>query len=82
MVLAHHSFFFYFNKDRKICLLTVQFQFRNIFPPSFNGRSRSKSLGKQQKMYEKHFLNELVKGMRSTVNEGGFIQKNFAEKNL
>lgn len=41
---------------------------------------QDQKLRQAAKMYEKHFLNELVKGMRSTVNEGGFIQKNFAEK--
>lgn len=31
-------------------------------------------------MYEKHFLREMMKAMRSTVHEGGFIQSNQAEK--
>ncbi|MDG0817011.1 rod-binding protein [Bdellovibrio svalbardensis] len=31
-------------------------------------------------MYEKHFLREMMKAMRSTVHEGGFIQQNQAEK--
>lgn len=31
-------------------------------------------------MYEKHFLREMMKAMRSTVKEGGFIQSNQAEK--
>lgn len=31
-------------------------------------------------MYEKHFLREMVKSMRSTVQESGFIQTNHAEK--
>jgi flagellar protein FlgJ len=31
-------------------------------------------------MYEKHFLREMTKAMRSTVHEGGFIQMNQAEK--
>ena len=31
-------------------------------------------------MYEKHFLGEMLKAMRSTVHEGGFIQSNQAEK--
>lgn len=31
-------------------------------------------------MYEKHFLREMTKAMRSTVHEGGFIQSNQAEK--
>lgn len=31
-------------------------------------------------MYEKHFLGEMMKAMRSTVHEGGFIQSNQAEK--
>ncbi len=32
------------------------------------------------KLYEKQFLREMVKAMRSTVHEGGFIQSNQAEK--
>ncbi|HPI40591.1 MAG TPA: rod-binding protein [Pseudobdellovibrionaceae bacterium] len=32
------------------------------------------------KLYEKQFLREMVKAMRSTVHEGGFIQSNHAEK--
>lgn len=31
-------------------------------------------------MYEKHFLREMTKAMRSTVQESGFIQTNHAEK--
>ncbi len=32
------------------------------------------------KMYEQHFLNEMVKAMRATVHrDGGFIQPNMAE---
>jgi flagellar protein FlgJ len=31
-------------------------------------------------MYEKHFLGEMMKAMRSTVHEGGFVQSNQAEK--
>lgn len=31
-------------------------------------------------MYEKHFLREMMKAMRSTVHEGGIIQANQAEK--
>jgi peptidoglycan hydrolase FlgJ len=33
------------------------------------------------RMYESHFLNEMVKAMRSTVkNEDGYVKPNFAEK--
>lgn len=31
-------------------------------------------------MYEKHFLREMMKAMRSTVHESGFVQSNQAEK--
>ncbi|OFZ31636.1 MAG: hypothetical protein A2622_03395 [Bdellovibrionales bacterium RIFCSPHIGHO2_01_FULL_40_29] len=31
-------------------------------------------------MYEKHFIREMMKEMRSTVHESGFIKKNNAEK--
>lgn len=31
-------------------------------------------------MYEKHFIREMMKQMRSTVKEGGFIKQNNAEK--
>jgi len=31
-------------------------------------------------MYEKHFLGEMMKAMRSTVHESGFLQTNQAEK--
>ncbi len=40
------------------------------------------NLKEAAKMYETHFLNEMVKAMRSTVGneDGGVVKKNFAEK--
>ncbi|WP_413559805.1 rod-binding protein [Bdellovibrio sp. HCB209] len=52
--------------------------------PRYLGRPQQKSpdekLKDVSKMYEKHFLGEMMKAMRSTVNESGFIQVNQAEK--
>lgn len=43
-------------------------------------KSPDEKLHEVADMYEKHFLREMVKGMRSTVHEGGFVQSNQAEK--
>lgn len=43
-------------------------------------KSPDEKLHEVSEMYEKHFLREMVKAMRSTVHEGGFIQANQAEK--
>lgn len=39
-----------------------------------------KKLREVSEMYEKHFMNEMVKSMRSTVTESGFIKVNQGEK--
>jgi flagellar protein FlgJ len=43
-------------------------------------KSADEKLKDVSKMYEKHFLGEMMKAMRSTVHESGFIQVNQAEK--
>ncbi|MFS4458459.1 rod-binding protein [Bdellovibrio sp. HCB2-146] len=53
--------------------------------PRFMGRpvetkTPDQKLREVSDMYEKHFLREMMKAMRSTVHEGGFIQSNQAEK--
>lgn len=54
------------------------------FDSKFMGRPVQKSpeqkLRDVSDMYEKHFLREMMKAMRSTVHEGGFVQSNQAEK--
>lgn len=54
------------------------------FDSKFLGRPVQKSpeqkLRDVSDMYEKHFLREMMKAMRSTVHEGGFVQSNQAEK--
>lgn len=54
------------------------------FDSQFMGRPEQKSpeqkLRDVSDMYEKHFLREMMKAMRSTVHEGGFVQSNQAEK--
>lgn len=42
--------------------------------------SPEKKLRDVSDMYEKHFLREMVKAMRSTVSDSGFIKANQAEK--
>ncbi|UYL10114.1 rod-binding protein [Bdellovibrio sp. SKB1291214] len=58
-------------------------KFKNL-PSRFMGRPQQKSADEKlkdvSKMYEKHFLGEMMKAMRSTVHESGFIQVNQAEK--
>jgi flagellar protein FlgJ len=55
-----------------------------MLPSRFMGRPQQKSADEKlkdvSKMYEKHFLGEMMKAMRSTVHESGFIQVNQAEK--
>lgn len=43
-------------------------------------KSPEQKLREVSDMYEKHFLREMTKAMRSTVHESGFIQTNQAEK--
>ena len=43
-------------------------------------KSPDEKLHEVSDMYEKHFLREMMKAMRSTVHESGFIQQNQAEK--
>ncbi|MGE4133413.1 MAG: rod-binding protein [Bdellovibrionales bacterium] len=44
-------------------------------------KEQDQQLRQAAKMYESHFLNEMVKAMRSTVQrDGGIMQPNFAEK--
>lgn len=54
------------------------------FASRFMRRPQQKSADEKLRdvstMYEKHFLREMLKGMRSTVHEGGFVQANNAEK--
>ncbi|WP_413583406.1 rod-binding protein [Bdellovibrio sp. HCB288] len=53
-------------------------------PSRFMNRPKQKPADEKlrdvSKMYEKHFLGEMMKAMRSTVHESGFIQVNQAEK--
>ena len=53
-------------------------------PSRFMGKPVQKNadekLHEVSDMYEKHFLREMLKAMRSTVHETGFIQQNQAEK--
>lgn len=51
----------------------------NLKPPP-QTKSMDEKLRDVSEMYEKHFLGEMMKAMRSTVHEGGFIQSNQAEK--
>ncbi len=54
------------------------------FDPKFMGSPQQKSpeqkLRDVSDMYEKHFLREMMKAMRSTVHEGGVVKANQAEK--
>ncbi|WP_374077523.1 rod-binding protein [Bdellovibrio bacteriovorus] len=54
------------------------------FDSKFMGRPQQKTPDQKLRdvsdMYEKHFLREMMKAMRSTVHEGGFVQSNQAEK--
>lgn len=43
-------------------------------------KSMDEKLKDVSQMYEKHFLGEMMKAMRSTVHESGFIKSNQAEK--
>ncbi|MBS1969962.1 MAG: rod-binding protein [Bdellovibrionales bacterium] len=43
-------------------------------------KTPEEKLREVSEMYEKHFLGEMTKAMRSTIHEGGFIQSNQAEK--
>jgi len=55
----------------------------SLQPPNPEAKTaeRDASLRDAAKMYEKHFLNEMVKAMRSTVqHDDGIMKKNFAEK--
>lgn len=49
-----------------------------VNPPETKGPDQK--IREVSAMYEKHFLGEMMKAMRSTVHEGGFVQSNQAEK--
>src|SRR5262245_11435394 len=54
---------------------------RNHAHPEIPAEQKDKQLREASKLYETHFLNEMVKAMRSTVKrDGGLMQPNFAEK--
>lgn len=48
--------------------------------PSITTDQQDQKVREVAEMYEKHFLRELVKSMRSTVGDGGLIQKSQAEQ--
>ncbi len=55
----------------------------SLVPPSAETQAANldKNLREAAQMYEGHFLNQMVKAMRATVNrEGGVLRPNFAEK--
>lgn len=54
-------------------------KFHNIRQP-LTPEQQDQKLQDVAKLYEKQFLREMVKQMRTTVGEGGFIEKNQAEK--
>jgi flagellar protein FlgJ len=54
-------------------------QFKNLRQPP-TPEQMDQKLKDVSKLYEKQFLREMTKQMRSTVSEGGFIQANQAEK--
>jgi peptidoglycan hydrolase FlgJ len=51
-------------------------------PPTAENKAQAmdKKLHDVANMYEQHFIREMMKQMRSTVSEGGFIKANNAEK--
>lgn len=56
-------------------------QFRNLIRTPDEQRAQAQEKLKEvSQMYEKHFLNEMVKAMRSTVSESGFVKVNQGER--
>ncbi|MNJ92743.1 flagellar rod assembly protein/muramidase FlgJ [compost metagenome] len=54
--------------------------FGNRFMAAPKQASPEEKLRQVSDMYEKHFLREMTKAMRTTVGEGGFVKQNQAEK--
>lgn len=54
-------------------------KFHNVRQP-LTPEQQDQKLQDVAKLYEKQFLREMVKQMRTTVGDGGFIEKNQAEK--
>lgn len=54
--------------------------FDSKFLPKPVQKTPDQKLREVSDMYEKHFLREMMKAMRSTVHEGGIIKANSAEK--
>lgn len=48
--------------------------------PDVSNEQKAAKVREVAEMYEKHFLREMVKAMRSTVGEGGMLPTNQAEK--
>ncbi len=53
-----------------------------IAPPTIEDKAKvmDQKLHDVANMYEQHFIREMMKQMRATVTEGGFVQQNNAEK--
>lgn len=83
MILRLNSPFFFFLEFFMSDIGGASGKFKT-FDSSFLRKPEQKSADQKLRdvsdMYEKHFLREMMKAMRSTVHEGGFIQTNQAEK--
>lgn len=55
-------------------------RFKPLQKPTVTPEQVQQQFRDVSKLYEKHFLREMTKAMRSTVHESGFIQQNQAEK--
>lgn len=52
----------------------------NYLTPDQKARETDQKLRDVAEQYERHFIREMMKQMRATVSEGGFVKQNNAEK--
>jgi flagellar protein FlgJ len=57
-----------------------QFPLQNKVPRDERLQKQDEQLKQAAKMYEQHFMREMVKAMRNSVPEGGLIEKSMGEK--
>jgi flagellar protein FlgJ len=64
----------------EISKFSTKFQSAQPVTAEAKTKAADDKLHEVAELYERHFIREMMKQMRSTVHEGGFIQQNNAEK--
>ncbi len=71
--LTHHPLFFYLEA------LLTDLKIMGVAPPAQQPSAQDRQLREAAQMYEQHFLMEMIKAMRSTVDHSGLVPQSAAE---